>query len=229
MPEKIAQLQRHYGLKEIIFVGDRGIITKAVADKIKGTKGLYTISALTHRQMVELLERKTITAFRFVAIRISSGSTTSWLVTWRANTLSSWRYDGLRSFRLPFSALTVSARVAGAREALLAAGLEPPRNFYGIGDPRDAAFVQGLTAGRKIGAIICANDFTASSVDASFGCSFSMSPRGKDASNAGVPPDPTKRREKSFGWDNGINPGYAIAHADILGWRGARNSTQEIG
>ena len=27
----------HYGLKEIIFVGDRGMITKAVAEKIKGT------------------------------------------------------------------------------------------------------------------------------------------------------------------------------------------------
>src|SRR5258707_15308033 len=40
VPEKIAQLQRQYGLKEIIFVGDRGMITKAVADKIKGTEGL---------------------------------------------------------------------------------------------------------------------------------------------------------------------------------------------
>ena len=58
---KIAQLQRQYGLKEIIFVGDRGMITKAVADKIKGTEGLHTISALTHRQIVELLERKVIT------------------------------------------------------------------------------------------------------------------------------------------------------------------------
>ena len=36
VPEKIAQSQRHYGLKEIIFVGDRGMITKTVADKIKG-------------------------------------------------------------------------------------------------------------------------------------------------------------------------------------------------
>jgi hypothetical protein len=43
VPEKIAQLQRQYGLKEIIFVGDRGMITKAVADKIKGTEGLHTI------------------------------------------------------------------------------------------------------------------------------------------------------------------------------------------
>jgi hypothetical protein len=65
VPEKIAQLQRLYGLKEIIFVGDRGMITKAVADKIKGIEGLHTISALTHRQMVELLERKVITAELF--------------------------------------------------------------------------------------------------------------------------------------------------------------------
>ena len=57
-PEKIAQLQRQYGLKEIIFVGDRGMITKTVADKIKGTEGLHTISALTHRQIVELLNAR---------------------------------------------------------------------------------------------------------------------------------------------------------------------------
>ena len=47
MPEKIGQLQRQYGLKEIIFVGDRGMITKTVAEKIKGIEGLHTISALT--------------------------------------------------------------------------------------------------------------------------------------------------------------------------------------
>ena len=57
---KIAQLQQQYGLKEIIFVGDRGMITHAVAQKIQGVEGLYTISALTHRQIVELLERKVV-------------------------------------------------------------------------------------------------------------------------------------------------------------------------
>src|SRR5262245_2923126 len=56
VPGKIAQLQRQYGLKEIIFVGDRGMITHAVAQKIKGAEGLYTISALTHRQIVEVLD-----------------------------------------------------------------------------------------------------------------------------------------------------------------------------
>ncbi|MDP9291386.1 MAG: GntR family transcriptional regulator [Verrucomicrobiota bacterium] len=61
----------------------------------------------------------------------------------------------------PFSAPTVPARVAGAREALFAAGLEPSKDFCHIGDPRDAAFVRELTAGRKVHGIICANDFTA--------------------------------------------------------------------
>src|SRR5258707_12343868 len=41
------------------------MITKTVADKIKGLEGLHTISALTHRQMVELLERKVIAAELF--------------------------------------------------------------------------------------------------------------------------------------------------------------------
>src|SRR5262249_43370504 len=40
VPDKIAQLHAQYGLKEIIFVGDRGMITHAVAQKIKGTEGL---------------------------------------------------------------------------------------------------------------------------------------------------------------------------------------------
>jgi hypothetical protein len=60
VPDKIAQLQRQYGLKEIIFVGDRGMITHTVAQKLKGTEGLHTISALTHRQLVELLQRKVV-------------------------------------------------------------------------------------------------------------------------------------------------------------------------
>jgi hypothetical protein len=41
------------------------MINKAAADKIERTEGLYTISALTYRQIVELLERKVITAELF--------------------------------------------------------------------------------------------------------------------------------------------------------------------
>lgn len=61
VPEKIAQLQKQYGLSQIIFVGDRGMITQANSGKLAGTEGLQTISALTHRQIVALLERKVIT------------------------------------------------------------------------------------------------------------------------------------------------------------------------
>jgi len=61
VPEKIAQIQEEYGLSELIFVGDRGMITQANGRKLKGVEGLQTISALTHRQIVELLERKVIT------------------------------------------------------------------------------------------------------------------------------------------------------------------------
>jgi DNA-binding LacI/PurR family transcriptional regulator len=68
----------------------------------------------------------------------------------------------------PLSAPTVTARVAGAREAMIDAGLEPRKGFYRIGDPRDAAFVQELTIGRKIEGIICANDFTAAQLMHSF-------------------------------------------------------------
>jgi hypothetical protein len=60
VPDKIAQLQKEYGLSELIFVGDRGMITQANAAELRGIEGLRTISALTHRQLVQLLERKVI-------------------------------------------------------------------------------------------------------------------------------------------------------------------------
>lgn len=60
VPDKIAEVQNRYGLKELVFVGDRGMITHSVEDKLKGVEGLSTISALTHRQIVSLLERKVI-------------------------------------------------------------------------------------------------------------------------------------------------------------------------
>jgi len=61
VPKKIAQIQQEYGLSELIFVGDRGMITQANSRKLKGVEGLQMISALTHRQIVQLLERKVIT------------------------------------------------------------------------------------------------------------------------------------------------------------------------
>ena len=61
VPEKIAQIREDYGVREIVFVGDRGMITQANAEKVRGLEGLNTISALTHRQIVDLLVRKVIT------------------------------------------------------------------------------------------------------------------------------------------------------------------------
>lgn len=58
--KKIAELQKTYGIQEIIFVGDRGMVTRANYEKVKDIEGLSTISALTHRQIVELLNRKVI-------------------------------------------------------------------------------------------------------------------------------------------------------------------------
>jgi transposase len=62
---KIQELRRDYGLKDVTFVGDRGMITQANAEELKEVKGLHTISALTHRQIVELGERKLIHAELF--------------------------------------------------------------------------------------------------------------------------------------------------------------------
>jgi hypothetical protein len=70
VPEKVAQIQNDYGVKEILFVGDRGMMTQANAEKVRGLEGLNTISALTHRQIVDLLRRKVITPELFDEKRI---------------------------------------------------------------------------------------------------------------------------------------------------------------
>jgi len=67
---KIQELRRDYGLKEITFVGDRGMVTQANAEELKQVEGLHTISALTHRQILELVQRKVIQAELFDEKRI---------------------------------------------------------------------------------------------------------------------------------------------------------------
>lgn len=61
----------------------------------------------------------------------------------------------------PNSASTVDARIAGVREALARRGVEIPRDWIRIGDPRDTRFVRSLLAGRRWDALLCANDHTA--------------------------------------------------------------------
>jgi len=67
---KIQELRRDYGLKQVTFVSDRGMMTQANAEEVKHITGLHTITALTHRQIVELVERKVIQAELFDEKRI---------------------------------------------------------------------------------------------------------------------------------------------------------------
>ncbi len=68
---KIGELKRDYGLKEVTFVGDRGMITQSNVEELKEVKGLHTITALTHRQILELVERKLVQAELFDEKRIA--------------------------------------------------------------------------------------------------------------------------------------------------------------
>jgi transposase len=60
VPDKIKEVQERYGIKKLIFVGDRGMVTQANYEKVKDWEGLWTIGALTHKQIVALLERKVL-------------------------------------------------------------------------------------------------------------------------------------------------------------------------
>ena len=57
---KIAELQTQYGLKQIIFVGGRGLITRANDRQLAGVHWLQVISALSPPQMLELLQHGVI-------------------------------------------------------------------------------------------------------------------------------------------------------------------------
>jgi DNA-binding LacI/PurR family transcriptional regulator len=61
----------------------------------------------------------------------------------------------------PLSAPTVAARINGAREALVSAGLPVPDSFVTHGDPTDTTLVRRLLARQKPDAILCPNDHTA--------------------------------------------------------------------
>ena len=57
---KVKELRALYGVKEVVLVGDRGMITASNEEKLAllpQAEGLKIISALTHRQIVGLLER----------------------------------------------------------------------------------------------------------------------------------------------------------------------------
>lgn len=60
MLPKIEEIQQRYGIEDVIVVGDRGMITRAKAETIKDRKGVETITALTHREVVDLVRRNVI-------------------------------------------------------------------------------------------------------------------------------------------------------------------------
>jgi transposase len=58
--DKIREIKTRYGIEKIIFVGDRGMVTQSNVEALRDEDDLYTITALTHAAMVQLLERKVI-------------------------------------------------------------------------------------------------------------------------------------------------------------------------
>lgn len=62
---KIAELRERYGLEKLVFVGDRGMVTESRLEELRDIEGLNTIGALTHREIVRLLEKQVIQADLF--------------------------------------------------------------------------------------------------------------------------------------------------------------------
>jgi len=61
----------------------------------------------------------------------------------------------------PLTASTVDGRIAGARAALGANGIDVPRNFVQFGDPGDPKFVRALGRIGNLEAVICTSDHVA--------------------------------------------------------------------
>lgn len=71
---------------------------------------------------------------------------------------------GLKRFAYvvrPLTAPTVDVRIAGARTAMLAHGIEAPRAFVQTGDPTDAKFVASFARSKQLDAVFCASDHIA--------------------------------------------------------------------
>jgi transposase len=59
--DKVQEIKQDYGIEKLIFVGDRGMVTRSNIDALKDEKDLQTIGALTHGEMMTLLKNKVIT------------------------------------------------------------------------------------------------------------------------------------------------------------------------
>jgi hypothetical protein len=59
--DKVHEIKARYGIEKIIFVGDRGMVTRSNIAALKDEQDLQTIGALTHGEMMTLLKDKVIT------------------------------------------------------------------------------------------------------------------------------------------------------------------------
>lgn len=64
----------------------------------------------------------------------------------------------------PMTASTVDARIAGARIAMTAHGLDEPQTFVHVGDPTDPKFVRSVVQSHKLDAVLCTSDHIAAHV-----------------------------------------------------------------
>jgi transposase len=58
---KIREVKQEYQLEQVIFVGDRGMVTKSNLVALQGDHDIKTVSALTHGDLKNLLSREVIT------------------------------------------------------------------------------------------------------------------------------------------------------------------------
>jgi hypothetical protein len=58
--DKISEIRDQYGLKQFVFVGDRGMVTQKRFEDIQEVGDIYTITALTHGQLNELQSRDVV-------------------------------------------------------------------------------------------------------------------------------------------------------------------------
>ena len=58
--DKVHEIKDCYGIEKIIFVGDRGMVTRSNIEALKDEADLQTIGALTHGEMMTLLKNKVI-------------------------------------------------------------------------------------------------------------------------------------------------------------------------
>lgn len=58
--DKVHEIKADYGIEKVVFVGDRGMITRSNIEALKDEEDLRTVSALTHGEIMTLLKNKVI-------------------------------------------------------------------------------------------------------------------------------------------------------------------------